>query len=409
MQADIFTRSQLLLLLEEPELGKLIESLKKVCQHFNEETALSELTLLSGRYNVYLHNRNNGLLDTRDLKVEFNQIKFALLQFIKGLSLPEGEISPTQLRKKKLRDYWLGMINYKWKWSIFSAIITFSVIGLGQIHIQTANIELRARVSQLGFKTASEWKIGQAQDLFLEEFAADLLQSTSFRPQEVKNLDLPFSMFLKGSSRLDLIHIPTNQIVTIGTDRNDLFIRIATGTVEGSVDVTNVQAKFYDQDSEINGIVGTMERSGLIDFRSDPGVIFSLKPSSPKPIDFPQTLVDSVGFRRISFDQDSSTIKSGTLQVEGKETILELGDHLVLSKFTKGRLAIVQHNGDLEIVLKAQVNQVKCKQSGTWRNLMPNWLTYLRSNQTIPFYAGLFVIVFGFLYTLRKEFLNKYV
>lgn len=408
MNPEPFTRTQLLALAEKPELDHLIESLKQVCQELDEKTYSSELSLLSGRYNKYSHERDKELQTYENLKVEFNQIKAAFQQFINSLPIPEGEALPGQSRKKKLRDCWLNLLNHQWKWSNFSAIISLLVIGIGQIHIQTANIVLRVRVSQLGLKTADEWKIGQAQDLFLEEFAVDLLQSTSPVLKNAEKIDLPFSLLLQGRSRLDLLAIPANQTVTIGTDHNDLFIRIATGPVQGNVYVQNVKAILYDQEKEMNSMIGTGEAGDWLDFRSDIGSTFSLKPDSPKPIDFPLALVDSVGFRRISFDQDSSTIKSGTIQVEGKATTLELGDHLALSKFTKGQLTIMQRNGDLELLLKAQVHQLKCKQSdGRLRTLMPTWLTYLRSNQSIAFYVGSFVLIFGFLYTLRKEFSTK--
>ncbi|AEE48939.1 hypothetical protein [Haliscomenobacter hydrossis] len=405
MQPKPTTRTQLLQLLEENELEELFQCLKTVCQQLNDSKRLDDLIMCSGRYNSYLHDRDQQLRPTDELSIELNQLKYALLSIVQELPIAEGTVTRGQLREKKRRHFWKQLTMSNWRWSIATGLFSVVILALGQIRISRAEIELQARVSQFGLRTSDEWKIGEGQNLILQRFETDLLKSISCMPETAEDLGAPFSLILEGRSRLDTLFIPGQQTITLIGDHDDLLIRLASGAITGSLYVQN--GRVLIQELGVNQKIGDTEGGEMLKFTSDLGATFLLKPEATKSIDLPVVSLDSIGFMRSSFEQDSSTIKDGIVKIGGIETELGLGSKLNFSTIQNGQLRLRQQEGDLYIELSAEVKRARYNQAGRSKSLMPTYLLYLQYNQTYAFYVGIFAALFGFFYPLRKELFSK--
>ena len=399
-------RTQLLYLLERNELEELFEHLKEVCRETKNQPHQDMVLLFSSRYNHYLHERENQLQDIDNLLIEFNQIKFGLQNLIKTLDLEDGTLTTEQKKRKYAHGLMQQMLKSNWRWSVVSALVSIVLIGLGQLRISSAELEMSARVSQFGMHTNEEWRIGEGQNLILKHFETDVIQNASFLPAEaISSTGGPVSMLLDGHSRLDALFIPAPETVTLISEGADLIIRVSGGPIQGTLQVQNCQIE--SREIGFAESIGTNEGGDQIEFTSDLNPSFYLSPADKDHFALLPSKVDSVGFFRLSFDKDSSTIKTAKLSIEGIQTELNLGDRLGLSSIKNGELSFIHKNGDLELTLKGSISKAKINQRGKSKSLMPTWLMYLQQNQSIAFYAGIFAALFGFFYPLRKEFFSK--
>ena len=402
MQPKPITRTQLLQLLEENELEELFECLKSVCQQLNDNNRLNDIIMFSSRYKSYVHDRDLKLRPANELSIELNRLKHTLLLSIQELPIVEGTFTHGQLRKKKIQHIWKRLIVSNWRGSIVTSLFLVLIFALGQIRIPRAEIELWARVSQLGLRTSDEWKIGEGQNLILQRFETDLVKSASFIPETAGGSGAPFSFILEGRSRLDSLFIPGQQTVTLIGDRDDLLIRLSSGTIMGSLNVRNGRVRI--EELALDQQIGGTEEGERLNFTSDLGATFLLKPEAAKSLDLPLVSVDSIGFMRSTFEQDSSTIKDGMVKIGGIETKLALGDKLNLSTLNNGQLRLRQQEGDLYIELRAEVKKAWYNPAGRSKSLMPTYLLYLQHNQTYAFYAGIFAALSVFFYSLKRIF-----
>lgn len=399
-------RAQLMYLLERNELEELFEQLKEICQQTTNQAHLNMVLLFSSRYNNYLHERENHLQDIDNLLVELNQIKFGLQNLIKALDLEEGTLTGGQKKRKYARGFVQQLLQSNWRWSTVSALVSIALICLGQLRVPSAELEMWARVSQFGMRTNQEWKIGEGQNLILTHFETDVVQNASFLPADATAaMGSPVSLILDGHSRLDALFIPAPETVTLISDGPDLIIRVLGGPIQGSLQVQNCQVE--SPEIGFAQSIGTVEGGDQIEFTSDLNPSFYLSPVDKNHFALLPSKVDSVGFFRLSFDQDSSTIKAAKLSIEGIQTELNLGDRLALSSIKNGELNFFHKNGDLQITLRGNISAAKINQRGKPKTLMPTWLMYLQHNQSIAFYAGIFAALFGFFYPLRKEFFQR--
>ncbi len=289
---------------------------------------------------------------------------------------------------------------------MLSAFISLFLIALGQIRIPSGPIEMHGRVSQLGIKTTREWRIGEGQDLILNHFETDAVKDLScIAPEAIKSYGASVSFAVDGHARLDQLFIPAQESVSVIPDKEDLIIRLASQAIQGSLLVQNAQ--IASQELSWNQKIGQNDGGEQVNFITDVSPSFYLTPNEKSTFSLLPVGIDSIGFFRLSFDQDSSTIKSAQINIAGISQTLNLGDRLALSKIKNGEIKLVYQNNEIQFMLSGDVVEVKINQRGKIQSLMPSWFTYILHSQSILFVLGIFVSMFGFLYLLRKKYFSK--
>lgn len=395
------SRAQLIYLLEQNDLGTLFNLLKRFIQEEVHQEVHNDIILLSSRFEKYQNDNELQLRNDEHLQIEYNQIKYALQSLINGINLPQGDLNFFQKKKKTARQIFYWVLHSKWRWSILVTIVSLVILGLGQKRLNLADFELHARVSQIGVRTLQEWKIGQGQNLNLNQFEADVIQNASFSVETASSLGTPFSFQVNGRARLDQLLIPVKESLSVICDGDEIILRVVNGPIQGSLHVQNVELSSSELGLSQN--LGVEDAGDQIDFVSDANPTFYLNPLIKTAFTLPLAHIDSIGFNRLSYDQDSSTIKEGLISIAGVKTALKLGDRLKV-KLQHSELKLNVEQGNLILDLRGKIHQAQLTQMEKPKVLMPTWLAYMQQNQTIPFYVVLFAALFGFLSPLRKSF-----